>query len=719
MNTRTFTTTLRTLARTLLLTAAVCCVLVPGALAQTAGGTSIQNRASASYSDGTNTYTTISNTVTVVVSNVAGLVITPDGGTNPTVVPGVTGQLFNFTVSNTGNFANTVRFLASGGSILVSGPGTMTRAVVDNGTTPNTIDAGDTNILGGSNVDQAVAAGANFRVLVEVSVNAGALPAQTITVTLGDSQSAPGAVAPGYDDVPVGTAGNPFSARDVRTSSATVAVNGFREAQGTISATVQNDAQLQVKLSAPAGPIALGADIAYTTQLCNVGNRDATAVTLGGQSGVFIVAPIPVGTVLKSGQTFAGSLQTLYSTDALTTTSPLGPPPVTLQPAATWSTTAPADLTTVRRIAFKVGNSLVAATCGATIPFTVTVTTTDATTPIKEMVDGFADNTVGTRITDQSDGQSVGAQITGQGDGNALGINPQPNPGVSGTPILTPLQQSGAVLLGPSGQPGAVGPTDNNDDYTNKTVAAAAIVGVAPGGVTVAASTVDFVNTVRNSGNANDTFTLTAPTVPAGFTVQISTDGGTTFVTVSGGGSTTLAINFNSQANITVRVTAPTAQAILTGFATVIRARSANTNTSTNDTIDRLYTGFLSLSKSFTIINGTGVGAATDPVPGAAIEYNIAYSNISSSGGSNNVTLTASNVVISEDGAAAPNNWAANTTQVIAPAPSDVNTTGTAGTITDGTTSGAVTATTTFLKDTVTSLPAGASGNFKFRRRIN
>ncbi|MBA3246513.1 MAG: hypothetical protein H0T63_00355, partial [Pyrinomonadaceae bacterium] len=49
-------------------------------LAQTTpGGTTIQNSASATYSDGNgNDFSTVSNTVTVTVANVSGLVITPD-----------------------------------------------------------------------------------------------------------------------------------------------------------------------------------------------------------------------------------------------------------------------------------------------------------------------------------------------------------------------------------------------------------------------------------------------------------------------------------------------------------------------------------------------------------------------------------------------------------------------------------------------------------------
>ena len=49
--------------------------------------------------------------------------------------------------------------------------------------------------------------------------------------------------------------------------------------------------------------------------------------------------------------------------------------------------------------------------------------------------------------------------------------------------------------------------------------------------------------------------------------------------------------------------------------------------------------------------------------------------------GSGNSSLTASNIVITEDGAAGANNWATYTTQVVGSA-SDTNSTGTPGTIT-------------------------------------
>jgi hypothetical protein len=270
------------------------------------------------------------------------------------------------------------------------------------------------------------------------------------------------------------------------------------------------------------------------------------------------------------------------------------------------------------------------------------------------------------------------------------------------------LTQTGSVLLGPSGNPAAVGATNNNDDFTNRSVTTG-IAGVAPGGVTTASGVIVYTNTLQNTGNANDTFTLTAPTVPAGFTVEISTNGGTSYTTVSGGGSTTLAVSFGASANIFVRITAPTAQTILTGFSTTIRATSGIDNTQKNDTIDRLYTGFIQLTKTATVSNTTGVGNATDAVPGADITYTITYTNImtSASVGTGNSTLAATNLVITEDGSSGSNNWGTTTTQIVGSA-SDSN----SGTITGDA------ANSTVLTDTVASVAAGSNGTFVFKRKI-
>jgi hypothetical protein len=659
----------------LLIALAIAGALATSALAQTAGGTTISNQASASYSDGTNAYNTVSNTVTVTVSNVSGLAITPDAGSNPTVVAGQTLVIYNFTVTNTGNFSDQVRFMA--GSARVNAPNTVTRAVIDLDNS-GTINAGDTDITSGA-LSAAIAQNGNIHVLVEVSVNAGVSSGQSVTVTLGDAATG----GPSFDNQPAD-----LSALEVRTESA-LSVNGKREARGDISATVVNDTLLQLTLTAPAGPVNLGTDITYGWQACNVGLRDAAGVTLNGSTQVYMIAPIPARTVLKSGQTFPAG--TLYTTSPLTT-APL---------AATWSTTAPAPLSNTTRIAFPVGATLVAGACGSSVNMIVTVNSgIDASVPIDEIGDVFGKNSVATTITDQS-----GDATPNNGDSNAdfnEGYVAGAGHGVIQRTLLTLVS---AVLIGPSGAPAAVGPTDNNDDYSNKAVNTG-IAGVAPGGVTTASGQVVYVNTIQNSGNTSDTYTIDAPTVPAGFTVEVSTNGGTSYTTVSGGGSVSLAIAFATSANINVRVTEPAGKTVLTGYDSIIRVTSTATPAANNKTIDRLYTGFVRLDKAFTVANGTGVGAATDPVPGAVITYNITYTNVSTSNGDANcVKLTASSLVITEDGLAAPNNWGTYTTN--SPAPSD-----------SGSGVAAFVSATKYT-DTIASLAAGASAVFTFKRSIN
>ncbi len=670
---------------------AFCALFSSATFAQTAGGTAIQNQASATYSDGNgNSFSSVSNTVTVTVAKVSGLAITPDAGSRPSLVPGQTGANFTFRVTNTGNFADQVRFLANGQSVQLTGPGTVTAAAIDlNGN--GSIDSGETNILTNSAdvISASIAQNGYVDVIVTVSVDAAASPSSTINVRLGDTTTN----SPTFDNQPADS-----STHEVRTVS-TTSVNGLREGRGDVSATIESDAQLRLNLTAPTGPVALGSDLNYSWELCNTGLRDAQSITLtnapaGSNTGVFIIAPIPVGTSLKAGQTFPAG--TLYTTSALSV-SPL---------TATYTTTAPTDLTTVRRIAFKVGSTLAASSCATPINMQVTITTANATLDIYEIGDAFGNNTLGANITDQS-----GDTVSGAGDGNA-NFNEGNQPGNvdgNGIQLITTLQRNGSILIGPLSQPAAVGPTSNNDDYTNRSVTTG-IAGIAFGGVTTANGTILFTNTLKNTGNANDTYALTVPTVPSvDFKVEVSLDG-TTYVTLQpGNGSFSVPIAFGAQANVLVRITAPAGLQVLTaaGYSVVIRATSTNTSAASNDTIDRVYAGFMRMDKTATVINSTGVGGASDAVPGAIIEYSIVYRNITATNGTNNGDLTVTNLVIDENGATIPNNWSTTTDQVVNSA-SDTN----SGTVT-GDVAGSAR-----LTDTVPTLAPGQNGTFKFRRKI-
>jgi hypothetical protein len=450
-----------------------------------------------------------------------------------------------------------------------------------------------------------------------------------------------------------------------------------------------NDTLLQLTLTAPAGPVSLGSDITYTWQAANTGLRDAAGVTLNGSTQVYIVAPIPARTVLKSGQTFP--VGTLYTTSPLTT-APL---------SATWSTTAPAPLSNTTRIAFPVGATLTAGASSSAVNMVVTVNTSiDASVPVDEIGDVFGKNSLASTITDQS-----GDATANNGDSNADFNEGYAAGAGHGVIQRTTLSQVGSVLVGPGSAPGAIGPTDSNDDYSNKAVNTG-IAGVAPGDVTTASGQIVYVNTIQNTGNTSDTYTIDAPTVPAGFTVEVSTNGGTSYTTVSGGGSVSLAITFGTSANINVRVTAPLGKTVLTGYDTQIRVTSTVTPAASNKTIDRLYTGFIRLDKASSVANATGVGAATDPVPGAVVTYTVTYTNVSTSNGDANcVKLTANNLVITEDGLAAPNNWGTYTTNSGSPSDSG------SGTV--------ATVSATKYTDTIASVAAAASGVFTFKRSIN
>ena len=264
----------------------------------------------------------------------------------------------------------------------------------------------------------------------------------------------------------------------------------------------------------------------------------------------------------------------------------------------------------------------------------------------------------------------------------------------------------GGVLIGPCGLPGAEGPTGINDDFSNRSINAR-VTNLSPEGVTTAAGAVVFRNMVQNIGTGDDAFVITVPSAPAGFRIEISFDEGATYAALdSSNTDVTVPVAHGAAAIFFMRISAPAGLKVLTGFDTVIRAMSTITPHATNDTIDRLYTGFVRIEKTVTVNNATGAGGPNDPVSGAEIEFAIKYQNVSSADGMGSSLLTAYNLVINEDGKAPSNNWAATTDHVTGA--SDTQ----AGIIIgdrDGSSS---------LSDIITSLEAGQSGVFKFKRRI-
>jgi hypothetical protein len=263
---------------------------------------------------------------------------------------------------------------------------------------------------------------------------------------------------------------------------------------------------------------------------------------------------------------------------------------------------------------------------------------------------------------------------------------------------------AGDVLIGPCGFAGATGPAGINDDFTNRSIDTG-IANVAPGGVTTAPGTVVFRNTIQNTGGSDDLFVLSAPIKPAGFMIEISIDNGDNYITLeTSNTNVTIPIAYHAAAIILVRINAPAGLKVLTGFETVIRATSTAMPAAANETIDRLYTGFIRLARSATLVNRSGRAALSSP--GIEIEFAVSYANVSTGAGVGSSLLTAHNLVISENGNSPANNWGATTEHI-------VGASDTQGGLIIGDRVGS-----TSLTDIVTTLEAGQSGVFKFRRKV-
>lgn len=286
------------------------------------------------------------------------------------------------------------------------------------------------------------------------------------------------------------------------------------------------------------------------------------------------------------------------------------------------------------------------------------------------------------------------------------------------------------ILNGPDGVSGANGPNDDNDDFTNQTTNVPAGVGPSD---TFDPAAETFTNTIQNPASSGSIGNVTvepiAPSVaelnddnpsitgqyggngdiPDGTVVTIAYDP-TPGAPTSGDeqsaeytwNATTNTFEIDSAdtpvnignldagdtADYTVTVDLPAGTSPNDEIPIPIVAfpddapgttgNEAYTNETTNNiTIDRVYTGFMRLTKEVQILDENGVIIrawtdnqtdidAVDVLPDYQIEYRITYENISTGvTGSGNSTLTAFDFEIVEDGNAAvgsnTNNWASFT----------------------------------------------------------
>ncbi|PSN19550.1 hypothetical protein C7271_06740 [filamentous cyanobacterium CCP5] len=375
----------------------------------------------------------------------------------------------------------------------------------------------------------------------------------------------------------------------------------------------------------------------------------------------------------------------------------------------------------------------------------------------------------------------TGAADPGDPDtnGNNSGTGPDGESNVATITTLPPAP--GALLNGPNGVPNATGPTNANDDFTN----AAATVPTADVGIQGDPSnpnSITFTNTVRNTIATNlDTVTLIpyAPDAAKALTVGIHgvdrdsdnslndeiPDG--TVVTITFGAQTaiytydeTLGFTGSStpvvigtltpgqQQNYSVTVDLPGGTPQLLGYTIPILAFVDNngngdfndtTETVYNFTNDRVYPGFINVTKAARVLDRDGTtqlfpaagyaesfGANERPQPGQFIEYQISYQNISEvqpASGGGNVLLTANNLVINEDGVenlpANPNNWAPVTTHRQNTAASRGTLQFYNGAVLLGASDPASGSAVTRYVNTIPSLAPQVSGTFTFRRIVD
>lgn len=321
------TGTIRTLTMTLLFSV-VCCVL--GFAQSTPPGTQLPNQAQATYVAGSGSANAVSNTVTVTGQAAENLTLTPSQ--SQTVHSGSVVTLVH-TLTNTGNIASDYAITyqvnppvpttkpATGNPAGTFAPATV--KIYQDLNNNGVVDATDPEITPGSTVHLNTGASASLLVVITVPTNA--TTAQTTTVVLTATSTLQSISASNTD---------------------TLTIAG-------VIASLQKSAS-----TATANP---NDTITFTLTASNTGNITAggTTITVNGSSQTLAVIRdvIPANTTFGK-VTNAGGMQALYHVAG-------DPNP------NNYTTTAPADLTTVDAIAFAMAN--MPANGSSTASFTVLV----------------------------------------------------------------------------------------------------------------------------------------------------------------------------------------------------------------------------------------------------------------------------------------------------------------------------------------------------------
>jgi hypothetical protein len=754
----------------------------------------IDNQATSTYQDPVDPskpLTAVSEIVTILLQEVAGITVKPiditrqDGGNIGDAGVGIV-LFYNFEVQNVGT--DTTRFFipdqAQVGSI-----GTLQKLQYFDSSAWIDVPSGGYN-------SQAIAVNGRLpvRVVVKIKDAIGNLSV-SLGNTANDGQNQARLAQP-EDIYTVDAPDNTLGEFDGPPT------NGVREAQATqslkIGAQPEALTRIDLKIEQPFNPydnsIGFGINLqvlaALPPNFTNISPTDLTGlpISLDGraQTGILVTDGIPLGTEFRSATAPSPEWITVY-----TYSDPIGPNERADQ--ARWSTTKPdpSTIARVRRVGFFRANYRIVK--GSSIDgFKIKVEVTDpAITKIYDIAQAFgsnpadpnnsADATPTNKIIYDESGDEQPNNYSYDGKPSVMDVDGKPiiNPGIvdpkaasndprsplgieeakgtgsfnsaDGEYIVVPFQLAALPTLknGPRQNPKAIGPSNDNDDFTNKSTA------ISSDGVFNPAP-LPFVNTAINTSDLardikivptldqvtdlpEDTIvTLSDPVDPTRTATFKYTKGA--FIPEPNSPSTLVLSKVVAGAtkDYGVLLDLPKDTPVLKAFPLKLVAFIDNNNNNLPDateaqnaTIDRVYTGFMQVvkeSRVLALINGNlqpvdGDDGQFSPAAKSAqldqlIEYRISYNNISTPApatGNGNRTISATNFGITEDGQTLPNNWASLTTN-------DPSSASGNGTITYSNAQGVSTTTDpeVIKYEVVLTNPVdpAQSGTFTFRRRV-
>jgi hypothetical protein len=736
----------RLLVSSALITGGLFQLALPVFAAGTAAGTTINNTATATYEDPSTPGTPInatSNTVNVTVASVAA--ITNIGSTITDSTP-ATGALpgdtltYQFLITNNSNFAVPIQIPAP----VPTGPltvGTVTYDIDADG--DGTFETSATTTAPAGNISP----GGQIRVNVPTTVNTLATSGSPLEVRLGDT---------GPNDNSAATQNQVINGTlNVQTDGGATPVNGDREASAVLSIPVASSIQKKAfsavlktsTITDPSNtPATLNDDIiTYNLSLRVDASAPAGAtgytvedlapgpILIDGNplSRILVSDVIPAGTELAALPVAPTGWTLIYSADNTSN----------VDAVTDWSSATPgnpAAIAAVKRVGFVKNSNQAKGTTVTGFTFQVRTTGIDPTNggqvyniaQLLGTTNGLTNTDPNYTVYDESGDQNpsnftdtgtVGDQTpnTGVADAPTQGVDPNNNNSGSDDPAaadntkggednVVNVVAPGSVLNGPSGNPSALGPTGNNDDFTNK--AATDLPATVPASGVIAGydpAVKSFTNTIGNPSTATtltdvllrpyvSSTTTTDPgysNVPVGTTVTITYgaisatytyQGGAVnnFVLTSGSPVIVSTIAPGAQVNYTVDVDLPTGVSINTGYSVPISAfvdgnsdSIPNATEVQNRTIDRVWVGYLQLVKEVQILendNTTVVKTWTSTPdaafnaevrPGRFLQYRVTYKNLTETAGVGSVPLNAQKIVITEDGTLSTvsgdgkNNW--------------------------------------------------------------